>query len=157
MPRERCDLCEMPLATDNDNDRDSGNDRGSNNDRDFDVALDAQLCWRPFSGHCPKPPVDHKVEVERLRVVLDGKEEELRRAYADIDFLRASTNEYAKDWSAEFSDLGRKQKDTQAVLDILSTVHETVMKTLGWVGGETDVQCAQRVVAELAALKAGSK
>ena len=145
MPRERCKFCEMPLAMDNDN------DRGSDN------VLDAQLCWRPFSGNCPKPPFDYKAEVMRLRGVLDEKDEELRRAYADVEFLRTSTNEYAKDWSAEFSDLGRKQKDTQAVLDILSIVHEAVMKTLGWVDGETDAQCAERVVAELNALKAAAK
>ena len=52
-------------------------------------------------------------ESERLQALLDEKAEELRRAYDNIDFLKVSTEEYAKQWSADYAALERKLKDVE--------------------------------------------
>jgi hypothetical protein len=94
-----CPFCEMPQALDNDNDRDADN------------ALDVELCWRPYSGTCPRPPVDPKAEVVRLRAILDDTVEQLRREYANNEALQVSTTEYGRQWSIERAELERQLKE----------------------------------------------
>ena len=52
-------------------------------------------------------------ESERLQALLDEKTEELRRAYDTVEFLRASTSEYARQWSIDYATLERKLKDVE--------------------------------------------